>query len=106
MNDKGMHIVRHMADGGTIRSCNTLEIDMQDVLMNRLQPGQPMPINANKDTLVLCNLHQIMDDHRPRQYQITEKAGCRHMYTDANFRLASKLHQLPKFMMQRAATII
>jgi hypothetical protein len=71
MTDKGMHIVRHMADGGTIGSCNTLEIDMQDVLMNLLQPGQPMLMNANKDTLVLCNLHQIVDDHRPRQYQIT-----------------------------------
>ena len=89
MTDKGMHIVRHMADGGTIRSCNTLEIDMQDVLMQLLQPG----------TLVLGNLHQIMDDHRQQQYQTTrdnyaEKAGRRRKFTDANFRLASKLHQL------------
>jgi hypothetical protein len=106
-----MHIVRHMADGGIIRSCNTLEMDMQDVLMQQLQPGQPMLMQADQGTLVLGNLHQIIDDHRQRQYQITrdnyvEKAGRRRKYTDANFRLASKLHQLPKLTMQRAATVI
>ena len=90
MTDKGMHIVRHMADGSTIRSCNTLEMDMQDVLMQLLQPGQPMLIQADKGTLILGNLHQIMDNHRQRQYQITrdnyaEKAGRRRKYTDANF---------------------
>jgi hypothetical protein len=79
--------------------------------MHLLQSGQPMLMHADKGTLVLRNLHQIRDDHRQRQYQITkdnnaEKAGRRRKYTDANFRLASKLHQLPKLTMQRAATVI
>ena len=52
-----------------------------------------------------------MDDHKLRQYQITrddyaEKAGRRGKYTGANFRLASRLHHLPKLTMQRAATVI
>jgi hypothetical protein len=66
MTDKGMHMVRHMANGGIIRSCNTLKIDMQDVLMQLLQPGQPMLMQADKGALVLGILHQIMDDHRQR----------------------------------------
>ena len=80
MTDKGMHILRFMAAGGTVRSCNTLDIDMQDVVSSLLQPGQPMIVNASNGLLVLGNLHQLMDDHKLRQYQITrddyaEKAG-------------------------------
>ena len=81
MTDKGMHILRFMAEGGTVRSCcNTLDIDIQEVLLSLLQPGQPMIVNASSGQLVLGNLHQLMDDHKLRQYQITrddyaEKAG-------------------------------
>jgi hypothetical protein len=111
MTDKGMHILRFMADGGTVRSCNTLDIDMQEVLLSLLQPGQPMIANASNGLLVLGNLHQLMDDHKLRQYQLTrddyaEKAGRRRKFTGANFWLASRLHQLPKLTMQRAATVI
>ena len=92
-----------MAEGGTVRSCSTLDIDMQEVLLSLLQPGQPMIVNASNGLLVLGNLHQLMDDHNLRQYQ---KAGRRRKYTGANFRLASRLHHLPKLTMQRAATVI
>ena len=74
MTDKGMHIVRHMADGGTIRSCNTLEIDMQDVLMQLLQPGQPMLIQADNGTLVLRTYIRswtIIDNDSIRSREIT-----------------------------------
>jgi hypothetical protein len=60
-----------MADGGTVRRCNTLDIDMQEVLLSLLQPGQPMIAYASNGLLVLGNLHQLMDDHKLRQYQLT-----------------------------------
>jgi hypothetical protein len=68
MADKGMHKIRFMADGGTVRSCNTLEIDMQDVLLSLLQPGQPMIVNASNGLLILGNLQQLMEDHKLRHY--------------------------------------
>ena len=97
-----------MAEGGMVRSCNTFDIDMQEVLLSLLQPGQLMIVNASNGLLVLENLHQLMGDHKLRQYQITrddyvEKAGRRRKFTGANFRLASRLHHLPKLTMQRAA---
>ena len=64
MTDKGMHILRFVADGGTVRSCNTLDIDMQEVLLSLLQPDQLMIVNASNGSIILGNLHQLMGDHK------------------------------------------
>ena len=111
ITDKGMHIARYMADGGTIQACETLEVDMQDVLISLMLPGQPMIYNVAKHALILGNLHQAMEDHKLRRYQterddFAEKAGRRRKFGGANFRLAAKLHQLCRLSMQRAATVI
>jgi hypothetical protein len=108
--DKGMHILRFMADGVTVRSCNTHDIDMQEVLLSLPQPAQPMIVNASNGLLAFGDLHHFMDDHKLRQYHITrdnfaEKADRSQKFTGANFQRAARLHQLPILTMQRAATV-
>ena len=66
---KGMHIARYMADGGTIQACNIIKVEMQEVLGCLLLPGQPMIYNFAEQTLVLDNLHRIMDDYKMARYQ-------------------------------------
>ena len=65
-----MHIARYMVDGGTVQGCNTIDVDMQEVLGCLLLPGQPMIYNFANQSLVLGNLHRIMDDYKMSMYQM------------------------------------